>query len=136
MSAYAKPLPQIDDRNRGFWEGLKRHELCLLRCGDCGHYRYQSYKTCPACAAETSNWVKVSGRGTVWSFGFFHKAYFKGFVGEMPYNVVAVALDEGPRIYSNLVGVAKDDIRIGMTVEAVYEDVTPEVTLVKFRPLR
>jgi hypothetical protein len=35
---------------------------------------------------------------------------------------------------SNLVGVAPHDIRIGMPVRVVFEDVTDEVTLPKFAP--
>jgi uncharacterized OB-fold protein len=50
----------------------------------------------------------------------------------MPYAVVLVELDEGPKLYSNLVGVSKDDIRIGMRVRAAFEQATPELTLVKF----
>ena len=52
----------------------------------------------------------------------------------MPYAVVVVKLDEGAKMISNLVGVAPQDIRIGMRVEVVFEDVSDEVTLPKFRP--
>ena len=47
---------------------------------------------------------------------------------------VLVKLDEGPRLYSNLVGVTNDAIRIGMRVRARFEPVTDAVTLVKFEP--
>lgn len=134
MSDYKRPLPAIDARNRPYWEGAKAGELRLLRCGGCGQYRFLPFRTCPACRDEAAEWVAVSGKGTVWSFGFFHKAYFPGFEGETPYNVVVVELAEGPRVYSNLVGVANDRIRVGMPVEAAFERVTPDVTLVKFRP--
>ena len=50
----------------------------------------------------------------------------------MPYAVALVELDEGVKIYSNLVGVPREEIRIGMRVRAVFEQVTDEVTLVKF----
>jgi uncharacterized OB-fold protein len=64
----------------------------------------------------------------------FHQAYFKGFAGDIPYNVAEVELDEGPRLTTNLVGVANDAIKAGMPVEIVYDDVTEELTLAKFRP--
>ena len=35
---------------------------------------------------------------------------------------------------SNVVDCAPADVRIDMPLEAVFDDVTPEVTLVKFRP--
>lgn len=44
-------------------------------------------------------------------------------------------LEEGPRLTTNIVECAIEDVRIGMAVEAVYEDVDGEVTLVLFRPV-
>jgi len=44
-----------------------------------------------------------------------------------------VALDEGPRMISNVVGVPPAEIRVGMPLEVVFEAVSPEVTLPKFR---
>jgi hypothetical protein len=49
--------------------------------------------------------------------------------------VAEVELEEGPRLMTNLVGIANDDIRAGMTVEIVYDDVNEELTLAKFRPV-
>jgi hypothetical protein len=62
----------------------------------------------------------------------FHKPYFPGLA--VPYAVVQVRLGCGVRLFSNLAGVANEDIRIGMRVVASFEDVSSEVTLLKFRP--
>ena len=45
-----------------------------------------------------------------------------------------VQLDEGPRMISNLVDCPPDQAAVDMRVTAVFDDVTPEWTLVKFRP--
>jgi uncharacterized OB-fold protein len=37
---------------------------------------------------------------------------------------------------TNLVECRPEEVKIGMPVEVVYEDVTPQVTLAKFRPAR
>jgi len=37
-------------------------------------------------------------------------------------------------LLTNLVEVANEDITIGLPVEVVFDDVTDEVTLAKFRP--
>ncbi len=134
MTVTSPLLPTIDDRNRPFWEGAKGRELRLLKCRSCGDYRYQDFKICPSCGDEGADWVAVSGKGKIWSFCFFHKIYFPQFKDKMPYNVIVVELDEGPRIYSNLVGSEDSEMRIGLRVEAFFEDVTEEVTLVKFQP--
>jgi len=47
---------------------------------------------------------------------------------------VVVKLAEGPKMVSNLVGVPPKDIRVGMPVRVVFEDITDEVTLPKFIP--
>lgn len=134
MNAYAKPLPKIDDSNAPHWQGARQRELRVQKCGDCGALRYPPAKHCPSCLSEKSGWVTLAGTGEVWSFTTFHRAYFKGFEAEMPYTVVLVKTDEGPLLYSNLVGVRREDIRIGMRVRAVFDDVTAEVTLIKFAP--
>lgn len=133
MSDYNKPLPQIDDANRPFWDGLKAREVRLLHCNACGRLGYYPFRHCPRCGSEDREWVRMAGTGTVWSLGFFHQVYFEGFRDEVPYNVVVIELDEGPRLYSNIVGTANDEIRIGDRVGPVFEDVTPDVTLLKFQ---
>ena len=55
------------------------------------------------------------------------------FADVVPYSPVVIELEEGVRMVSWLVDVAPGDIRIGLPVEVVFEDVTPEVTLPKFR---
>ena len=88
----------------------------------------------PGCGGDGSEWAGVTGRGTLESFCLFHRAYFPGFEGEVPYNVAVVRLAEGARLFTNIIGVSNDRLRIGMPVEACFDPVTPEVTLVKFKP--
>jgi len=133
--SYAKPLPRVTADNRPFWEAARRHELALQRCDDCRHLRYPPAPVCPECLSERATWTPVSGRGTVTTFVIVHKPYFPSFTADLPYNVVQVQLDEGPRLTANLVGVGHPDLRIGARVEVVFDDVTPDVTLPRFRPV-
>jgi uncharacterized OB-fold protein len=133
MSAYAKPLPRVTADNRPFWEAARRHQLALQRCAECGRFRYPPAPVCPECLSERAEWTPVSGRGTVSTFVVFHQRYFPSFADEIPYNVVQVRLDEGPRLTANLVDVPNNRIRIGLRVEVVWDDVTPEVSLPRFR---
>lgn len=134
MGAYAKPLPRTDGADRPFWEGARQGKLVLQHCLDCGAWRFPAAPCCDKCRSARAEWAEASGRGTVHSFCVFHKEYFPGFAGEMPYNVVQVRLAEGAQLFSNLVGVPNDAIRVGMDVEAYFERATDEVALVKFRP--
>jgi len=136
MTAYAKPLPRVTPDNRPFWDAVRRHRLALLRCQECGRFRYPPGPVCPDCLSERAEWTPVSGRGRVTTFVVFHKAWFPSFAGDIPYNVIQVQLDEGPRLTANLVAVPNADIRIDMPVEVVFDDVTPDITLPRFQRAR
>jgi uncharacterized OB-fold protein len=134
MNPYTKPLPVLDGDNAPHWAGARERQLRVQRCTDCGRLRFPAARHCSDCLSEASEWISVSGRGEIWSHCRFHRVYFKGFEDEMPYTVVLVRLDEGPMLYSNMVGLAGEPIRIGQRVRAVFDDVTDEVTLIKFAP--
>lgn len=134
MAEYPKPLPLVDNWNRPFWEAAREHRLIVQKCGACGTLRHPPGPVCPACQSPTLEWTEVSGRGTIWSWVRFHQNYFPGFAGEIPYNVVYIQLAEGPFLISNLVDLPDArDPRCDDEVEVVFDDVTPEVTLPKFR---
>jgi hypothetical protein len=44
-------------------------------------------------------------------------------------------LAEGVRLVSHVLGLVPEQLRVGLPVEVRFDDVTPEVTLPKFRPL-
>ena len=132
---YTKPLPVIDEASRPFWDAAKRHELRLPCCDKCATCRTYFEKWCASCGNDTFTWKLLSGRGTVWSHCTFHRPYFQSLADEVPYNVALVELAEGPRLITNIVGIEREKIEIGMPVEVAFDDVTDEVTLVKFRPV-
>ena len=133
-TTYAKPLPRITADNARFFEGLKASELRLQRCTDCGRFHYPPGPVCPDCFSDVVEWTKTGGRGTVSSWVVVHKAWFPAFEADIPYNVVQVELEEGPRLTANVIDVAPDALEIGMKVEAVFDRVTKDQTLLRFRP--
>jgi len=70
----------------------------------------------------------------VYSFSIVHVKLAPGF--DPPYVVALVELDEqaGLRLVTNIVQSPIEAIHIGMPVDVVFEDVTPEITLPFFRP--
>jgi len=133
---YTKPLPTLSRTSAKFWKAAKRHELCLQRCQDCGHYVVHPRSLCPQCLSSNSRWEKVSGRGTVYSYTVIRRASTPGFEEDVPYVFAIVELDEGPRMATNIVGIEPEKVAIGIKVEAFFDDVTPEITLVKFQPVK
>ena len=138
MADYTKPLPVITQDSEPYWSAAKAHEFRMQRCTDCGKFRFPPTHACWYCLSTNTEWAELSGRGTVWSFTVMHQPYYKGFTDELPYAVLVVELEEGPRLMANLVDI--DEERTGLTcdmpLEIVFDDVTPEVTLPRFRPIR
>jgi len=90
---------------------------------------------CWACGSRKATFEAVSGRGNVLTYTIVHQELLPELAGAAPYNVVVVALSEmvNVHIVGNVIDVAAGDLTVGMTVEAVFEDVTPDITLPRFR---
>ncbi|MBI3993635.1 MAG: OB-fold domain-containing protein [Candidatus Lambdaproteobacteria bacterium] len=135
-AAYAKPLPRITPDNRPFWEAARRHELHLPHCADCARAFWPPGPVCPWCFEENLSWRALSGRGVISSWVLFHRAWFPSFAGDIPYAVVQVELEEGPRLTSGTLNLPHDRLAVGLPVEVAFDDVTPAITLPKFRARR
>ena len=136
MAEYLKPLPTLTDENRPFWQGCKEGKLRLQQCNDCGHIRYPISHCCPKCLSYQFEWKDLSGRGEVFSYVVFHQLYNKAFEKDIPYNVALVQLEEGPRMYTNIVGEAALDVAIGDPVQVTFDDrgegcIVPQFTLAR-----
>lgn len=134
MSSYAKPLPEITAESRPFWEGCRRHQLLIQECRACGALQYYPRGVCGACWGTDLGWRPSAGRGTVYTFTVTHRSQAPGFRDELPYVLAYVELDEGVQVLTNLVGCEPGAVRIGMPVEVTFEDVSPEISIPRFKP--
>jgi hypothetical protein len=132
---YKSPLPAPTPDSKPFWDALKRHELCIQRCRACRKAYFYPRNVCPSCLSKDVEWFTASGRGKLHTFVINHRP-LRNPPLEAPYVIAIVELEEGPRLMSNLIGVDPDPtkIRCDMPVVIDYADVTPEVTLPRFRP--
>lgn len=135
MADYQKPLPHAGLESLLFWEYTRNHELRVQQCQSCGKLRFYPRSICPNCLSYDTEWVHVRGRGKIYSFTVSYRYPSHGFKAEVPYVIALIDLDEGVRMMSNIVGCRPEDVKIGLPVEVVFDDVTPEVTLPKFRLL-
>lgn len=133
MGDHPKPLPTLTDDNRPFWDACRLHRLAMQQCDACGHIRFPINRVCPRCLSGEFHWQELSGLGTVFSYVVFHQVYDKAFAGDVPYNVALVQLDEGPRMYGNVVGTPNDGVKVGDRLFVTFDAVTPEITLPRFR---
>lgn len=134
MSDYAKPIPTPSEDSRPYWEAARNHELKLQQCCACSAFRFPPAEVCSECICDDYEWKPVSGKGRVFSFVIYHRAYHPGFADELPYVVAVIELDEGPRMLSNVTGCKPEEVRCDMPVEVVFEDITEEMTVPKFQP--
>ena len=135
QTEYKKPLPTPSNLSRPFWDATKQHRLTFQRCKLCGTHVFYPRDICPGpeCFGVGSmEWAESSGRGWGYSYTLSHQPAHPGFVPEVPYVFAIVQLEEGVRMNTNIVGIDHGDLRIGMPVEVVWDDVTPEITLPKF----
>ena len=135
MPEIKKQLPAITASNKAFWDAARRHELVVYKCSNCGAL-YGQPTVCVACDSPQMDWVKVSGKGEVFTFCIYRQPFHPAWKDDIPYNVAYVKLDEGPLLMTNVVDCENKDIYIGMPVEVVFEDISEEVTLPKFRPVK
>lgn len=132
--AHKKPLPRLTPDNHVFWETAREHRLVLPWCTHCNRPHWPPGPVCPYCFGDELTWKEASGRGAVSSWVVVYKPWLPAFEADIPYNAVQVELEEGVRLTGNLVGVANETLRVGLPVEVVFDDVTPEATLTRFRP--
>jgi uncharacterized OB-fold protein len=132
----AAPIrPTISDLNRPFWDGCRRGELLLQRCNHCARLRYPASQVCPDCLGSEAQWQPMSGRGKVFSFVVFHRAYHPAWEGKVPYNVALIELDEGPIMLSNVVVVDNATLAVGSSVAVAFEAVDDDLSIPVFKPV-
>ena len=107
----------------------------IRKCKQCGGYQWPPRPMCSHCHSFALEWVKSSGKGTLYTYTVIYRAFHPAFQDDVPYGVVVVELEEGPRVMGNSVGVSPEELKIGMSMEAVFSDVTEGVTLVNWKPL-
>ena len=130
----SKPLPVATEWSRPYWEGARQHKLLLKKCGNCGEIDHPPYLFCTNCMAEEHEWIEASGKGTLYSYAINTFGVPFPFWDDMPYVLAIIDLDEGPRVISNIVECDLDRLENQMRLEVVFDDVSPEVTLPKWRP--
>jgi uncharacterized OB-fold protein len=133
-------VDELDQENHAFFGWCGKHELRLQRCTSCKLLRCPPTTACPFCAHGESEWVPVSGHGTVYSYGEVHHAIQPVFRQFTPYMLLLVELDEqkdtpaefdGLRLQANLATADGDlappelvrRVGIGTRVKVVFKDI-------------
>ena len=138
-----RPRPAINLDNQFFWDGARRHELRIQQCQGCQALHNPPTPRCPACGSFDQGWIVASGRGHLYSYAVPQYPQVNGF--RYPVFVGLIELEEGPRLVSNVVGVTRDQLKVGLPLEVTWLDSHPaeeegaldargSITLPQFRP--
>ena len=136
MTGYLKPIPVPDTVSKVFWQGCNKQELLLQKCNNCGCFQFYPRIYCIKCMSQNIEWVRSSGKGTVHTFTVVQQNVMPGFAKDVPYVFAIVELTEGVRLTTNIVDCVPTEVYIGMPVSVVFEAISPEINLPKFRPIQ
>ena len=133
-----KPLPAITTEAKPFWDAAAQQKLMIQRCKACNAWVWTPRPSCNECGSQSVEWTRMSGNGEIYSFTVIRqvvgRAASKGFEPDIPYVIAWVDLDEGPRMITNIVGCAVENVKLGMKVTVQFEQASDKVWLAKFRP--
>jgi uncharacterized OB-fold protein/acyl dehydratase len=128
-----KPLPVATEISAPFWDALKKHQVQIQQCDDCGHWVFYPRAHCSSCFSPRLTWKQISGKGTLLTYTLTRIPTLPEFTDEMPQKLAVVQFEEGPHINTTLLGLEPDEIRIGMRVKPVFDDVADsDATLLRF----
>jgi uncharacterized protein len=129
----AAPIPTPE--TQPYWDGAAAGELRIQRCLDCGKPYFYPRPICPSCGSGDVEWFAASGRATLYSYVISHRPA-PGFEADAPYAIAVVQLSEGPRMMTNLVGVAPtpEALELDMPLRVTFEQ-RGDVSLPMFTPV-
>jgi uncharacterized OB-fold protein/acyl dehydratase len=127
-----RPHPALTQDNAFWFEGAREHLLLIQRCTSCGTLRHPPLPACANCGSLEWDTVESTGRGTLYSYVVVHYPQVPSF--QYPLPIGLIELEEGTRVVANLGGVEREDITIGMPVQAEFVDFDAELSLPVFVP--
>ena len=133
-----RPVPAPDGLDTEYWEGTRRHELLVQRCGACGAWQWGPEWICHSCHEFGVGWERVDATGVIYSWQRPWHPVHPALRDLGPYVILLVELPHagGIRMVGNLVGDQLQQFAIGDAVEAVFEDhdsASVPYTLVQWR---
>ncbi|MGD1239873.1 Zn-ribbon domain-containing OB-fold protein [Mycobacterium seoulense] len=125
------PVPHASSHlSLPFWQGCRAEELRYQRCDACGLANFPPTEHCRQCLSAQVRWERSGGLGEIYSWTVVHRPVTAEF--SPPYAPAIVTLDEGYQMLTNVVGLAPEELRIGMRVRVQFHAAGPDVTLPYF----
>jgi uncharacterized OB-fold protein len=133
QGALPAPAPIVNSETKHFWDATAEGRLVLARCAACQTVIWYPRAFCPECSSFDIDWFDASGRGTIYSFAINRRG--QGDYRDLTYVLAYVELAEGPRVLTNIVDCAIDQVAVGQSVEVVFHPTASGAALPRFRPV-
>jgi uncharacterized OB-fold protein len=130
----AKAIPRPTALTRAFWEGARTRQLLLQYDALAGRYQFFP-RPVSIFSNATPEWREASGRGTLVALTVC-RTPAPGFESDVPYAVGLVKLEEGPRIFAQIVNAGDTPVRIGQAMRLVWDDSRADYPVYQFEPVR
>ena len=129
------PVPLVEPLTEPFWSAARAGRLVIQRCTACGAFRHLPHVLCASCQSADHEWVESAGRGTVFTYTIVTHPVHAAVTDAVPYAVVVVELNDCGNVLvpSNVVDCPPEAVEVGMAVEVVFERVTDDITIPRFR---
>lgn len=116
-----RKLPALTPDSMAFWQGGAEGRLLMHNCGECAQFFHPPAPICPRCLSSRVAPKAVSGKAVVATYTINFQPWRPDL--QEPYIVAIVELPEqaGLRFLTNIVGVAPEDVAIGMPVKVRFE---------------
>ena len=119
-----------------FWNGLAEGKVLGRKCKECGAIEFPPHLACNECGYHETEWVELSGKGTLKSFVFtgILNARLELEDKGVKYVCGEVQLDEGPSINAIILGISKKkgreiEPKLPLKVKPVFFDMGRYTTL-------
>ncbi|MBL0122973.1 MAG: OB-fold domain-containing protein [Betaproteobacteria bacterium] len=129
----ARPRPALHGLAKEFYDWCRLGELRFQRCTQCGSFRHVPREVCAECSSFGWEWVRSSGKGTIYTWTVVERALHPAYAKAVPYAPVVVEMAEGVRLLSRIIDCAPEDLRMGMRVRVAFEPLDAELTVPCFR---
>lgn len=118
--------------NGWWWKAVDEGKLLIQRCKSCQTLRHPPRPMCGQCQSLEWDSIESTLEGEVYSFTTLHYPKVPGYT--YPLCCAVIALAEGTRIVSNIVGIDHEKVTIGMKVKGKIEQVDAKSLLPQFYP--
>jgi uncharacterized OB-fold protein len=109
--SYAAPIP--DPTTQPVWDAAREGRLLIGRCRDTGRHFWYPRGVSPFTLSTNVEFVEAKGTGSIYSYTVMRAG--------TPFAAAYVELDEGPRLFTNIVDCDLDALRIGQRVKLVFK---------------